>query len=141
MARKKKKDELYRFGVSMENELIEKFDRYLEKRGFYNRSEAIRDLVRQLLAKEKVEIKNDVVYGVISFIYNHHQRELEDKITHYQHQNYKSIISTTHIHIDEKNCLEVVLMKDRAKKIKEIAEEIFSLKGVNNGQVSFLSLV
>jgi CopG family nickel-responsive transcriptional regulator len=141
MPRKKKKDELYRFGVSMEHDLIQKFDNYLEKRGFYNRSEAIRDLVRQLLAKEKVEIKNDIVYGVISFIYNHHQRELEEKITDYQHENYKSIISTTHIHIDEKNCLEIVLMKDRAKKIKKIAEEIFSLKGVNNGQVSFLSLV
>jgi len=141
MPRKKKKDELYRFGVSMEHDLIQKFDNYLEKRGFYNRSEAIRDLVRQLLAKEKVEIKNDTVYGVISFIYNHHQRELEEKITDYQHENYKSIISTTHIHIDEKNCLEIVLMKDRAKKIKKIAEEIFSLKGVKNGQVSFLSLV
>jgi CopG family nickel-responsive transcriptional regulator len=141
MPRKKKKDELYRFGVSMEHDLIQKFDNYLEKRGFYNRSEAIRDLVRQLLAKEKVEIKNDIVYGVISFIYNHHQRELEEKITDYQHENYKSIISTTHIHIDEKNCLEIVLMKDRAKKIKKIAEEIFSLKGVKNGQVSFLSLV
>jgi len=141
MPRKKKKDELYRFGVSMEHDLIQKFDNYLEKRGFYNRSEAIRDLVRQLLAKEKVEIKNDIVFGVISFIYNHHQRELEEKITDYQHENYKSIISTTHIHIDEKNCLEIVLMKDRAKKIKKIAEEIFSLKGVKNGQVSFLSLV
>lgn len=141
MPRKKKKDELYRFGVSMEHDLIQKFDNYLEKRGFYNRSEAIRDLVRQLLAKEKVEIKNDIVYGVISFIYNHHQRELEEKITDYQHENYKSIISTTHIHIDEKNCLEIVLIKDRAKKIKKIAEEIFSLKGVKNGQVSFLSLV
>jgi CopG family nickel-responsive transcriptional regulator len=138
---KRKREELYRFGVSMENDLIEKFDKYLEKRGFYNRSEAIRDLIRQLLAKEKVEIKNNVVYGVISFIYNHHQRELEDKITHYQHENYKSIISSTHIHIDEKNCLEIVIMKDRAQKIKTIGENIFSLKGVKHGQVSFLSLV
>jgi CopG family nickel-responsive transcriptional regulator len=139
--RRKKKDELYRFGVSMENDLIQKFDKYLEKRGFYNRSEAIRDLVRQLLAKEKVEIKNDVVFGIVSFIYDHHQRELEDRITHYQHENYKSIISTTHIHIDEKNCLEVIIMKDRAKKIKTIAEEIFSLKGVKSGEISFVSLV
>ncbi|MCR4416838.1 MAG: nickel-responsive transcriptional regulator NikR [Ignavibacteria bacterium] len=139
--RRKKKDELYRFGVSMEYDLIQKFDKYLEKRGFYNRSEAIRDLVRQLLAKEKVEIKNEVTYGIVSFIYNHHQRELEERITHLQHHNFKSIISTTHIHIDEEYCLEVIIMKDRAQRIKTIAEAIFSLKGVKSGEVSFVTLV
>lgn len=141
MGRKKAPEELYRFGVSIEQSLIDKFDNYLSKRGYYNRSEAIRDLVRELLAKEKVEIKNAVVYGVVSFIYNHHQRELEDKITSYQHENYKSIISTTHIHIDHENCLEVIIMKDKAKRIKTIAEEIFALKGVKSGKVSFVSLV
>lgn len=137
----KKTEEIYRFGVSMEQSLIDKFDNYLLKRNYYNRSEAIRDLIRNLLAKEKVEIKNDIVFGVVSFIYSHSQRELEDKITSYQHENYKSILTTTHIHIDEKYCLEVILIKDRAKKIKDMAESIFSLKGVKSGEVSFLSLV
>lgn len=141
MGRKKSAEELYRFGVSMEESLIEKFDNHLMKRGYYNRSEAIRDLVRDLLAKEKIEIKNAVVYGIVSFIYDHHQRELEERITHFQHENYKSIISTTHIHIDHKNCLEVIIMKDKAQKIKSIAEAIFALKGVKSGQVSFVSLV
>lgn len=141
MGRKKMPEELYRFGVSMEQSLITKFDSYLMKRGYYNRSEAIRDLIRQLLAKEKVEIKNNVVFGIVSFIYNHHQRELEDRITHYQHENYKSIISTTHIHIDAENCLEVIIMKDKAKKIKSMADEIFALKGVKNGEISFVTLV
>lgn len=137
----KKTEELYRFGVSMEQSLIDKFDNYLLKRNYYNRSEAIRDLIRNLLAKEKVEIKNDVVYGVISFIYAHYQRELEDKITSYQHQNYKSILTATHIHIDEKYCLEVILVKDKAKRIKEMADSIFALKGVKSGEVNFLSIV
>lgn len=141
MGRKKSSEELYRFGVSMEESLIEKFDNYLMKRGYYNRSEAIRDLVRDLLAKEKIEVKNAVVYGIVSFIYDHHQRELEEKITSFQHENFKSIISTTHIHIDHKNCLEVIIMKDKAQKIKSIAEAIFALKGVKSGQVSFVSLV
>lgn len=141
MGRKKSPEELYRFGISMEESLIEKFDNYLMKRGYYNRSEAIRDLIRELLAKEKIEIKNAVVYGIVSFIYDHHQRDLEDKITEHQHVNYKSIISTTHIHIDHENCLEVIIMKDKAQKIKSIAESIFALKGVKSGQVSFVSLV
>ncbi len=81
MGRRKAPEELYRFGVSMEQSLINKFDNYLLKRGYYNRSEAIRDLVRELLAKEKVEVKNAVVFGIVSFIYEHHQRELEEKIT------------------------------------------------------------
>ncbi|MFN4111419.1 MAG: nickel-responsive transcriptional regulator NikR [Ignavibacteria bacterium] len=140
MGRRKALEELYRFGVSMEQSLIDKFDNYLSKRGYYNRSEAIRDLVRELLAKEKVEIKNDVVYGIVSFIYAH-QRELEEKIKSLQHENYKSIISTTHIHIDHMNCLEVIIMKDKAKKIKLLADEIFALKGVISGQISFVSLV
>lgn len=141
MGRKKSPEELYRFGVSMEQSLIDKFDNYLSKRGYYNRSEAIRDLVRDLLAKEKVEIKNAVVFGIVSFIYDHHQRELEDKITSFQHENYKSIVSTTHIHIDQDNCLEVIIMKDKANKIKIISNEIFALKGVKSGQLSFVSLV
>lgn len=116
MGRRKAPEELYRFGVSMEQSLIDKFDNYLSKRGYYNRSEAIRDLVRDLLAKEKVEIKNSVVYGIVSFIYGHHLRELEEKIKSLQHENYKSIISTTHIHIDHMNCLEVIIMKDKAKR-------------------------
>lgn len=141
MGRRKALEELYRFGVSMEQSLIDKFDNYLSKRGYYNRSEAIRDLVRELLAKEKVEIKNNVVYGIVSFIYGHHLRELEEKITSLQHENYKSIISTTHIHIDNMNCLEVIIMKDKAKRIKLLADEIFALKGVISGQISFVSLV
>ncbi len=141
MGRKKISDELYRFGVSMDKELIEKFDNYLLKRGYYNRSEALRDLVRDSLAKEKIEIKNQVVYGVISFIYNHHKRELEDRISEYQHNNYQSIISTTHIHISHEKCLEVIITKDKANKIKELAESIFALKGVENGKISFLTSV
>lgn len=141
MGRRKAPEELYRFGVSMERSLIDKFDNYLSKRGYYNRSETIRDLVRELLAKEKIEIKNAVVYGIVSFIYEHHLRELEEKITNLQHENYKSIISTTHIHIDNINCLEIIIIKDKAKKIKFLANEIFALKGVKSGQISFVSLV
>lgn len=141
MAKKRKKGEIFRFGVSMEQELIEKFDDYLSKRVYHNRSEAIRDLIRELLAKEKVEIKNENVFGVISYIYDHHQREIEDKITHQQHLFYQSIISSLHIHIDDRNCLEVIIVKNRAKKVKEIADNLFSLKGVKNGQLSFIPII
>ncbi len=134
-------EELYRFGVSMEQSLIEKFDKLIEKKGYTNRSEAIRDLIRESLAADKIEVKNELMFGVISFIYNHHQRELEEKITDYQHHNYKSIVSTTHIHIDNENCLEIIILKEKAKRIKAIADKIFSYKGVKSGKLSLVPMV
>lgn len=133
--------ELYRFGVSMDQDLIEKFDKLIEKKGYSNRSEAIRDLIRESIAEDKIDVKNELMFGVVSFIYNHHQRELEQKITDYQHHNYKSIISTTHIHIDNENCLEIIILKDRAKNIKAMADKLFSYKGVKSGRVSLVPLV
>lgn len=136
-----KKEELYRFGVSMETSLINNFDKLISKKGYNNRSEAIRDLIRKEIEVEKVELQNEVVYGIISFMYNHKRRELEDKLTNIQHQYYKSIVSSTHIHIDAVNCLEVIIVNDKAKTLKKLSDSIFSLKGVQNGKLSLLGLV
>jgi len=130
---------LTRFGVSMDDELLRKFDHLIEKKGYSNRSEAIRDLVRDKFVEENVTDENKIVFGVLTTVYDHHQRELDEKLTEFQHDNYKSIISTTHIHINHHDCLEVIIFKDKAGKIKKISDKLLSFKGVKHGKLVLTS--
>jgi CopG family nickel-responsive transcriptional regulator len=130
----KKKEYVVRFGVSMENELLEKFDRLIQQKGYTNRSEAIRDMIREKFVEEAIE-KDKVCFGIFSFVYNHNKRELEEKLTDIQHEHFDKIISTTHIHIDRDYCLEVVVMKGRASELKKIADLALSIKGVEHGKI------
>ncbi|HEY9188159.1 MAG TPA: nickel-responsive transcriptional regulator NikR [Bacteroidota bacterium] len=130
---------LTRFGVSMDDDLLRKFDHLIEKKGYSNRSEAIRDLVRDKFVEENVTDENKVVFGVLTTVYDHHQRELDEKLTEFQHDNYKSIISTTHIHINHHDCLEVIIFKDKAGKIKKISDKLLSFKGVKHGKLVLTS--
>ncbi|MCL5021023.1 MAG: nickel-responsive transcriptional regulator NikR [Bacteroidetes bacterium] len=129
-------NELIRFGVSIEDALLDKFDRLINKRGYTNRSEAIRDFVRKEIVEEGLHDANAAAFGVLSFVYDHHVRELEAKLTNIQHDHYKSIISASHVHIDHDSCLEVIILRDRAEQIDKVATRILSYKGVKHGKLS-----
>jgi len=129
---------LKRFGVSLPENLIKQFDRLIKKKNYQNRSEAIRDLIRNELVKEEIK-KDQQVAGVLNILYDHHKSTLSEKLNSLQHDYYKSIISTTHIHLDHDNCLEVVVLKGKAKDIKDFADKIISIKGVKHGGLHLTS--
>ncbi len=121
---------IVRFGISIPEDLLKIFDVYIEEKKYANRSEAIRDLIRQKLVEEEWKASKEEVAGVIVYLYDHHKRELTDRLIELQHNFYDKIITTQHIHIDHNRCLEVVLVKGKAKEIKELADTIQGLKGV-----------
>lgn len=123
-------DELVRFGVSIPKDLLEAFDEYIKKKHYTNRSEAIRDLIRQKLVEEEWKDSKEEVAGVITYLYDHHKRELTDKLIELQHTYYDRIITTQHLHLDHERCLEIILVRGRANEIKELADKIQAQKGV-----------
>ncbi len=129
---------LKRFSVSLDEKLLSRFDGYLEARGYANRSEAIRDLIRKVLINEEWEQDSEVV-GVVTLVYNHHQPQLQEKITEIQHDFHHQITSTTHVHMDHDNCLEVTIVKGRASQVRELAEKLIALRGVKNGNLTMSS--
>lgn len=130
--------DLFRFGVSLEKTLIDKFDRHIRDRNYANRSEAIRDLIRQELVK-KEWMDGVEVAGAITLIYNHHRRDLLEKITDIQHDFQKVIISAQHVHLDHDNCLEIVAVRGRSGDIGRLADTLRSIKGVKHGTLSMSS--
>lgn len=129
---------LRRFSVSLEEELLEQFDSYIRERGYVNRSEAVRDLIRKEFISEEWEQDGDVA-GVVTLVYNHHQPQLQEKITEIQHDYYTLITSTTHVHMDHHNCLEVIIVKGKASRIREMAEKVIAMRGVKNGNLTMTS--
>jgi CopG family nickel-responsive transcriptional regulator len=127
-----------RFSISMEEDLVKKFDGHLERRGYSNRSEAVRDLVRKALIDEEWQAGEEVV-GVITLVYDHHQRHLQDKLTEIQHDHHDKIISSTHVHMDHHNCLEVIIVKGEAREIREMADLLKAAKGVKSGELTAAS--
>lgn len=122
-------NKIIRFGVSMEEKLLEAFDRFINREGYKNRSEAIRDIIRKEFVEEEWE-KDISVAGCILLVYNHHKRDLVSKIMEIQHHYHEIIISTQHIHMDDTNCLEIVVVKGKAKVIRQIYGTLKALKGV-----------
>jgi CopG family nickel-responsive transcriptional regulator len=133
-------EDLARFGISIPKELLKAFDEYIEKKHYANRSEAIRDLIRQKLVEEEWKESKEEVMGVIMYLYDHHKRELTDRLMEIQHNYYERIITTQHIHIDHAKCLEVILVKGRANEIKELAEKIQAQKGVLHLNIALTTL-
>ena len=129
-------EQLVRFSVSMEEDLLREFDCLIEQKGYTNRSEAVRDIVRDTLVEESVKTPDGIVYGALVFIYDHHKRELEKSLSNLQHDYYENIISTSHVHVDHNHCMEVVLLKGKAVILKAIAEKLLSFKGVMHGKLT-----
>jgi CopG family nickel-responsive transcriptional regulator len=125
-----------RFGVSLDEMLLERFDSVIAKKGYANRSEAIRDLIRDSLVMEEWETSAAETVGTITIVYSHETRELTDTLTDLQHRYHSSIISAMHIHLDQHNCLEVIVVKGRAKDIKAIADRLIGTKGVKHGKLT-----
>lgn len=126
---------LERFGVSMEDELLQRFDELIEKRGYTSRSEAIRDLVRQELVTDEWADPNAEVIGTVTIVYEHHEHELANVLAEMQHQCHGSIICSTHVHLDAHNCLEVIIVRGSSATIRRIANSLISTKGVKHGEI------
>lgn len=125
-----------RFGVSLETVLLKKFDSFIQRLGYNSRSEALRDLIRERLVAEEWKTENKEIIGVLSLVYDHEIRELTDKLTQIQHQYLELIVSSTHIHVDHHNCLEVIILKGKSGVIKNISQELQSTKGVKHGTLA-----
>jgi len=127
--------EIVRFGVSLEKELLDKFDRLIKEKKYPNRSEAIRDLIRENLVKREW-VKGKEVAGAITLVFDHHKRELVNILTDIQHDFHQLIISSQHIHLDHDNCLEIIVVKGKPIEAKELADKLRSTKGVKYGALS-----
>jgi CopG family nickel-responsive transcriptional regulator len=124
--------DLQRIGVSIEGNLLAQFDGLIESKGYTNRSEAIRDLIRECLVEEEWRKDEGNSVGTITLVYNHHLREMSDRLTDLQHQYHDKIISVLHVHLDAHNCLEVMVVKGEKVDIQAIAGRLSSLKGVKH---------
>jgi CopG family transcriptional regulator, nickel-responsive regulator len=125
---------LVRTGVSLEEDLLLKFDQAIAKKGYANRSEAIRDLIRDHLVVEEID-KNKVVVGTLTVVYDHHRPNLTEKLVEAQHGAGGKVMAATHVHLDHHNCLEVIIMKGRGGELRELADRILSLRGVKHGEL------
>ena len=126
---------IIRFGVSIEPDLLKKFDKMIKKEGYPNRSEAIRDLVRKNLIIEKNKDPDTKAIGTLTMIYDHHFGNLTNKLLDLQHDHHNEILSTTHIHVDHHNCLEVLVLKGKTGNIQKLADNIKALKGIKHGEL------
>lgn len=127
-----------RFSISMEEDLLKKFDGHLSSHGYSNRSEAVRDLVRKALVDEEWQ-KGEEVVGVITLVFDHHQRQLQDKLTELQHGYHCLIVSSTHVHLDHDNCLEVIIARGEASRVRRLADRLKATKGVKSSELAAAS--
>lgn len=131
--------ELSRIGVAIDSDLLKKFDDLIATRGYTNRSEAFRDLIRDELVEKAWQTPETPVVGTLTLVYNHHVRMLSDKLTDMQHDHFEHILSTLHVHLDHDNCLEVLIIRGMAGKVRTIADGLISTKGVKHGRLTITS--
>jgi CopG family nickel-responsive transcriptional regulator len=127
---------LSRIGVAIDSDLLDRFDRLIEERGYTNRSEAFRDLIRDELVQKTSESPDTPVIGTVTLVYDHHVRLLTERLTAIQHDHHRSILSTLHVHLDHDNCLEVLVVKGRSAEVRKIADVLISTKGVKHGRLT-----
>jgi CopG family nickel-responsive transcriptional regulator len=127
-----------RIGVSVERKLLSAFDKLIAGRGYQSRSEAIRDLIREQISKESVGDPGARAIGVVLVVYEHHSTRLMEKLAGLGHSHVLQTISSMHIHLDEHDCLEVIVLKGKVAEINKVAEKIISLKGVKLGRINLV---
>jgi CopG family nickel-responsive transcriptional regulator len=127
---------LSRIGVAIDTELLERFDALISRRGYTNRSEAFRDLIRDALVTEAAEKPETPVVGTVTLVYDHHVRMLGDRLTDLQHDHFHNVLSTLHVHLDHDNCLEVLVVRGSADSVRRIADALVSTKGVKHGRLT-----
>ena len=128
-----------RVGVSLDKKLLSMFDRLITKQGYQNRSEAIRDLIRQQISSERLKNPKAKAVAAVVLVYDHHSTKLIDRLTDLQHSHILQTISSMHIHLDEHDCLEVIVLRGRVGEINKMAEGIISLKGVKLGRINLVA--
>ncbi len=129
--------ELSRFGVSVEEELLQNFDRLIAAQGYANRSEALRDLMRDALVKSRLDDVPETgeVLGSLTLVYDHHASDLADKMNALQHDYFNFIVSVLHVHISRDDCMEVIVLRGGIKQVRTLADALLSLKGVKHGKL------
>ena len=132
-----------RFGVSIGTGLLEKFDELIGEKGYTNRSEAIRDLIRNKLVEAEWDERSEatMLIGTITIVYDHHTSDVWEKLTNIAHDNHNLIISSTHVHLTHNSCLEVILVKGQGKEIRSLADHIISIRGVKHGKLTATGVV
>lgn len=133
------KDPLVRFSVAIGGELLRKFDQYRETHRHPNRSEAVRGLMRDALIEEVIAHDDSEAMGVVTLIYDHHVARIARRLTDLQHQHLERVVTTTHVHLDEHRCLEVILLRGPARLVRELANALIGTKGVENGRLVLAS--
>ena len=128
--------QLSRIGVAIDSDLLDKFDRLIGSRGYTNRSEAFRDLIRDELVEKSWQDPASNVVGTVTLVYDHHVRLLSEKLTDMQHDFHSQILSTLHVHLDHDHCLEVLVVRGKAAAVKKIADALISTKGVRHGRLT-----
>ena len=131
--------DLSRIGVAIDSDLLHKFDQYIGQRGYTNRSEAFRDLIRDALIEKTAEKPDSIVVGTLTLVYDHHVRLLSDRLTAMQHDHFHLVLSTLHVHLDHNNCLEVLILKGKAAAVQKMADALISTKGVMHGRLTITS--
>jgi CopG family nickel-responsive transcriptional regulator len=126
--------ELVRFGVSIDERLLDRFDELIAEKSYVNRSEALRDLIRGALVQDRWDAGDAEAIGTVTLVYDHHTRDLADKITEHQHAHHEEVVSTLHVHLDAHHCLEVIVLRGVARDLKRIADGLIGTKGVKHGE-------
>ncbi len=125
--------DLMRFGVSIEKGLLQDFDKWIDKHNWANRSEAIRDIIRDHLVGDSWGASQDDVTATLTYVYDHHVTDLQARLTSLQHDHGGSVLSAMHVHLDHHNCIEVLVMKGKAGEIQALADSILGTRGVKHG--------
>lgn len=132
---KDRSEPLKRFSVSIPASLVDEFDTLVTDRHYPSRSEALRDIIRDYMVSTRWEASEQVVVGTVTLVYDHDQRSLGNALTSIQHEHHHEVLSTLHIHLDQHNCLEVIVLKGMASHLQEIADHLISSRGVKHGRL------
>ncbi len=126
---------LSRIGIALDSDLLKRFDRFIGQRGYTNRSEAFRDLIRDRLVTERTAAPDVTVVGTVTLIYDHHAHGITEKLTAVQHEHHDLVVSTSHAHLDHDSCLEVLIVHGRSAAVQRFADRLIGLKGVQHGRL------
>lgn len=128
-----------RFTISLDEKLASEFDRLIRERGYLNRSEAVRDMLRGKLDSMRLEAQQaQYCVASLSYVYNHHERDLAERLTGIQHEHHDLVVASTHVHLDHENCLETVMLRGRTEVVRRFADVLIAERGVRHGQVNLV---
>ncbi len=131
--------DLNRISISLESALLKAFDRWIDQKGYATRSEATRDLIRERLIREESERAEGEQVAVLTMVYDHHARELASRLIDKQHHHHDLVVSSLHVHLGERHCLEVSVLRGPGAEVRHLGDELLATKGVLHGEITFTS--